>query len=187
MTTEDDLFEQRFTESLLQRGKISAPPLTPERKASLMAKVTAARESSPALPLVWRRIVGTTREILTMGKTIGVLLLDSPAPVMRDGGEEKSRVESAMLQFQGGELHIQAIADSNHRTRLLLSVKGDSEQRDDLSVELSLGEELIEARPLEKRAELFVDGTGEFRLDLFAGAEEIATLCLPIGEETDHD
>lgn len=184
---EDDLFEQRFTDSLLRRGKIAVPPLTPERKASLMASVKAARENSPTLVLTWRRIAGMAGEILTMAETVGLQLIDSPAPVMRDGGEGKSRMESATLPFQGGELHIQAIADEKRRTRLLLSVKGECEQRDDLSVELSLGDDLIEARPLEKKAELTLDGIGDYRLDLFAGSEEIATLRLPIGEEADHE
>lgn len=187
MPIDDGLFEQRFAESLLRRGKMPVPRLTPERKAALLAEVKAVRENTPALFLIWKRVAGTAGELLTTAKATGMQLVDSPAPVMRGEEGRKSCVESATLPLQCGELRIQAIADGSRRTRLLLSVKGECEQRDDLSVELSLGEDLLEARPLEKKAELTLDGIGEYRLDLFAGREEIATLRLPVGEETDNE
>ncbi len=187
MTTEDDLFEQRFTESFKKRGKIAVPPLAPERKAALIAQVKAMRETTPTLSLTWRRIAESAREVLEITKTIGVQLVTTPAPMMRDSGEGKSRLKSISWPFEGGVLHIQIAEGENRRVHLSLSITGEFEQRDDVSVELSVGEELVTARSMEKKTELAVDGTGTFRLDLFAGEKEVTSLQLPIGEDADHD
>lgn len=184
-----DAFEKRLRGLLRKTGDVDVPALTPERLASLRALIPESGIPVPSLSLMWKRVADKTFEILSFVETSGLSFSAPVASVLR-GGEQRDAVpyvETASLSLPDGELKVQVLPAGNRRAKLLLSVRGKYAEKDDLSVELSLGRRLIEARPLEQKVEFTLVGTGEFSIVLFSGDEAIGRMSLDIGETRDAD
>lgn len=183
----EDNFEERLSGAFSASERVTVPPLTPERMATLRALVRPMYEDQPVLSLLWRRIADGAGEVLETVRMAGLTNLASPAPVFRGENAGQPQVGVMSLPVQGGELRVEIIPGKSRTARLLLTAKGDFAERDDLSVELSLGDRLLEARPLEQKAELAVAGIGAFTLSLYVGEEIAASLVLDIGTAKDED
>lgn len=177
----DDDFEERLSAAFSKAERVRVPPLTPERKAMLRALVRPAQDGRAVLSLMWRIIADGVEEMLYVVKTKGLVVSPSSAPVFRGDAGGEAQVGVVSLPVQGGELRIQVIPCKNRKARLVLTAKGEFAERDDLSVELALGSRLLEARPLEQKAELSVDGVGAFNLSLYAGDDIVGSVVLDIG------
>lgn len=182
----DNLFEQRLRNLLAKTGDVEVPPLTPERLAALRSLIPASPASKHSLSLVWRRAIGEIKDTLVILKTAGMTIGSAPAPLVRDG-ETGSRIDMISCPLPNGELKAQVVPVGNRKAKLILSVKGEYLKRNDLSVELSLGQRLLEARPLEQKAEVTLDGIGSFTVTLFAGDAVVGEMNLDIGEAKDPD
>lgn len=180
----NDAFEQRLGNLLKKTGTVDIPPLTCERLESLRTLIPEVGESMPFLSLVWKRIADGVSDTLSLVGASGLSLSTPPVSILR-GDEKRDNVpfiETASLTIPNGELQAQILPVGKHRAKLLLTVKGTCAETDDLSVELSLGQRLIEARSLEQKVEFTLSGMGNFSVTLFSGDEAIGRMNLDIGE-----
>lgn len=179
----DDPFELMLSDLFAKYGKQDFPELTLERRASLRKLFPTANQSVPTLNLLWKRVanhVGETLEILSM---IHMTLTGSEPVLMRDGDEDETpQLNSVSLAVLDGELRALLFPSENRRVRIALSVRGDVASRNDLSVELTAGDRLIEARPMEQKAEVVLDGCGDFTVTLFSGDKALGSMKLDINE-----
>lgn len=176
----DELFEQRLCFLLAKTRGANGLELTTERMERLRALVPIAPADHPSLTLVWRRMADGIAETLSILRTSDPLCVENSSSLLRDGNESAARLEMVSFPLYGGELRAQVIPGENRSAKVLLSVKGSVAERDDLFVELSLGRRLIEARPLEQKAEVTVNGAGNFGITLFAGDSHLGTIHLNI-------
>lgn len=180
MTENDDDFEKRLRAVLARADKAAVPPLTPERLAALRELLPASRPSRPSLALLWKRLRNDARDALVMVTMTGLTGGGDSMPLFRDGDSGETHIDTVAFPLRDGELRVQVIPCDNHRAKALLSVKGLVAERKDLSVELALGERLIEARPLEQKAEVTLDGAGCFRISLFSGETPLGSMDVDI-------
>lgn len=186
MTDDIDMnFEQRLRDLLGKMGDIAIPSLTRERLVLLRALISDAPAVMPSLCLAWRRVAAEAEGILAIVKMAGVALESVPVPLVRNGREENVRMDTVSCPLSNGELKAQVIPVGYHKARLVLSVSGECGSRGDLSVELSHGQKLIEARPLERKVEVALDGLGVFTVTLFSGEEVMGSMLLDIDEAQD--
>lgn len=187
----DEIFEQRLRNLLKRTGNVAVPPLTPERLESLRALIPVSDASIPFLSFLWRHAVDRVGETLSLVESMGLTISSPAVPVIRgeEGKDDASYLETASLTLPDGELRVQILPVAKRRARLLLSVKGACANTEKLSVELLLGDRLIEARPLEQIAEFSLTGSGKFTIVLFSGDEAIGKMRLGIGDAGDsrHD
>ena len=187
MTEHRDDFEERLRAMLAKADRVTIPPLSPERLAALRALIPTGQGTCPSLTLTWKKLVNDARHTLVVSMATGLNLLKSPAPIFRDAAAAEPHIETVGIPLQNGEMQAQIIPLDNHKAKVLLSVKGKVAERNDLSVELSLGQKLIEARPLEQKAEVTLHGTGFFKLSIFSGEITLGSMNMNIGIEKDPD
>ena len=187
MTEHRNDFEERLRAMLAKAEKVVIPPLTSERLASLRALIPDVQSVCPSLTLTWKKLVNDVRHSLVVTAATGLNMLRSPAPVFRDGAAAGAHIETIGFPLQNGEMQAQIIPLDNCKAKVLLSVKGNVAERNDLSVELALGQKLIEARPLEQKAEVTLHGTGFFKLSIFSGETPLGSMNMNIGIEKDPD
>lgn len=176
-------FEQRLRDILDKTGEVAVPPLTVARLTALRALIPPTQEAKPLLSLVWESLANASEDVLRVVKTVGMAFEILPSPLVRDVDGGVSRIEMITCPLPNGELKAQVISSGSRKAKLVLSIKGDYIKRNDLSVELSLGQRLLEARPLEQKAEVTLDGTGLFIVKIFAGEEIIGEMNLDIAVE----
>lgn len=181
----DTLFEQRLRSLLAKVGVVKGRELTAERLERLRALVPMIPAEMPTATLLWRRMGDGITETLSILKTVGLFTACTQSSLLRDGKTDGTRFDRISFPVQDGELLAQVIPGENRSAKVLLSVKGSLAERDDLSVELLLGKRLIEARPLEQKAEVTITGSGDFSIALFAGESSLGTMRLDIGAEED--
>lgn len=183
---DDEAFEQRLRILLKKTEDVVVPPLTRERLDSLRVMIPS---STPFLSVVWKQMVEGTSEALSLVQSSGLDFSAPVASVLRGGEREKDIpfVKTASLALPNGELRVQILPVGHRQAKLLLSVRGEYVKADDLSVELALGQRLIEARPLEQKVEFTLVGAGEFSITLFAGDAMIGRMNLNIDGARDHD
>ena len=180
--SDDNKFEQRLRNLLQKTGSVDIPPLTQERLESLRTLIPTPIGTLPTLSLVWKQAVNGLSEILALVEASGLYFHNPVAPVLR--GDEKHEDDpfnqTISLALPNGELWIQTLPLSDHKAKLLLSIKGRYNESDTLSIELSHGQRLIEARPLEQKAEFTISGFGIYSVALFSENEIIGKLNLKI-------
>ena len=183
----DEGFEHRLRHLLEKTGEVAVPPLSTERMDSLRALVPQPPHRGYHLELVWKKAADKVNEFLEMVQCIGLHTVHAPQPIMRDGQVKPSKADMVSMPLPGGELLVGVESFAQQRARLVLSVKGDLSFDADLSVELSLGQRLIEARPLEQKVEFPLTGTGDFTITLFSGDAVLGEMALRIGEQKAGD
>ena len=177
----DDDFEQRLGQAFSESRRIVVPPLTRTMRETLHAMRTQSHQPQRMIFLLWRKITTHAEESLTLAKAIGVAVAPVSAPVFRGEGCAESHIGMITVPVAGGEVHIQALPGKNRKTRLVMTAKGNWAAQSDLSVEVALGDRLLEARPLEQKVELSVDGAGAYTVSLSAGESVLGHVILDIG------
>lgn len=181
----DTAFKQRLRDILAKSEDVAVPPLTPARLTALRALIpesmSESSDSDPFLTLAWQRIAGTAGEALVILKAVGVSIASEAAPLVRNGGGDEVRMDVLTYQLLNGELKAQMLPLGWCKAKLMLSVKGECSKMNDLAVELSQDGRLVEARPLEQKTEVTLDGVGQFVVTLLAGSTVIGAMRLNIG------
>lgn len=176
-------FEQRLRDLLAKTENVDIPTLSAERMKNLRALITEQMPSTPLLKYVWEKIGEKTLKTLSQVYASGLITVEALSPTTR-GEHDTPRLGTVAMPLPHGELRVQVVPFENRKAKLLLSVKGYSVDQD-LSVELSLGPRLIEARSMEQTAEFSLNNIGHFSIVVYSGDEPIGSLNLDIGEEED--
>lgn len=174
--SEDD-FEFQLERLLAKSGKLNYPPLSSERLAHLRTMIPK-KKAQPRLLLRWEEIADQAGNTLTIVKSIGLHIIKEPLPLLR--GEGEAMVSLLTLPLPDGELRIQITPLEKQKTRLSLSVRGKYQARNDISVEVTQGANLIEVRPLELKSEVTLSGTGQYTITLLDAKSRIGNVQLDI-------
>lgn len=181
----DNAFEQRLRNLLAKTEDITVPELSEERLRKLRLLIPRRESTTPYLSLAWRKLAECIHENLAIVKIVGLNPITGVTPAMRNGNGIDNVIEAVSLSLPHGEIVVQVTPSGERKAKALLSVKGRYSGKSDLSVELLRDGRLIEARPLEQKAELTLDGESNFTLILYAGDEAVAKMDLDIGETKD--
>lgn len=173
---EDD-FEFQLERLLAKSGKLRYPPLSSERRAHLRSFIPKEKAESWLL-LRWEDIADQARNVLTIIKSIGLNIIEEPLPLLR--GEGEASVSLLTLPLPDGELRIQITPLEKQKARLSLSVRGKYQARNDISVEVTQGSNLIEVRPLELKSEVTLLGKGRYTITLLDAKSKIGNVQLDI-------
>lgn len=181
----DEVFEQRVRDMLAKSGDFVIPTITLERLAMLRTLIpnsmSGSSTSRPSLSLIWQCVAGEAKDALIVLKSAGVTIGAAPTPLVRNGDEE-SRIDMITCPLPNGEMKARIVPQGDRKAKLIVSVTGEYSKRDDLTVELSQGDRLIEARPMEQKAEVTLAGIGAFTVTLFSGDTVVGEMRLDIGE-----
>lgn len=186
-TDNDAAFEQRLRHLLAKTNDIVVPELSAERLQRLRSLIPHSSPSFPSLSLIWRKTSDGVRNFLVLVEMIGVHAVCGMAPVLRDGSGGELAINAVSLPLPEGEVVVQVVPIGGRKAKALLSAKGRYSTVNDLSVELLHGGRLVEARPLEQKAELTLGGEGCFTLVLYIGDTAIGRMNVDISGEKDSD
>lgn len=181
----DEMFEKRLRYLLSKTKDIRGMDLSSERLQNLRALIPIAAADCPYLSLVWKRLTTDAAEGLSVLKVFGLRIMSEPAPLLRSGENNSAHHNTVLLPLSDGELLARIIPGECRTAKVLLSARGMLQERGDLYVELSFGKKLVEARPLEQKAEVTLPGVGIYRITLFAGDAQLGTISFDIGAEED--